>query len=128
MKGTTRRDSTHVTVLEKMTWTISGIAREALVHPPTGGSGAPPVMFAFHGHGGTDLGFADRVFEVNWPEAVVIYPQGLPTKSPSDPNCKNSGWQLLVGEVNCRNGVVDQDLKFFDAMLSTFINKYNINT
>ncbi|TKK71622.1 hypothetical protein FC093_00945 [Ilyomonas limi] len=124
-KGVSRSDSTYVSVLQKMTWTVEGTTREALVHLPTGGSGAAPVMFAFHGHGGTDLGFAERAFEVNWPEAIVVYPQGLPTTSPGDKTGKGNGWQHSVGEVNGRTGIADQDLKFFDAMLATVNNTYH---
>jgi polyhydroxybutyrate depolymerase len=108
-----------------MTWTIEGVTREALVHIPTGGVGAAPVMFAFHGHGGTDLGFAERGFEINWPEAIVVYPQGLPTISNSDKTGRGNGWQHSVGEVNNHTGVKDQDLKFFDAMLATLDDAYH---
>jgi len=125
--GTSRSDTTSVTVLKKMTWTIGGTTREALVHLSTG-SGQAPVIFAFHGHGGTDLGFAAKVFELEWPEAVVVYPQGLRTKSHQDPDGTKSGWQSSVGEVNSFTGIKDQDLKFFDAMLSTFKKSYNADS
>jgi predicted esterase len=126
--GISRKDTTAVTVYKKMTWTIEGITREALVHPPSG-TGPAPVIFAFHGHGGTDLGFSlQNVFEVNWPEASVVYPQGLRTKSRNDPYAKESGWQQSVGEINSVTGVKDQDLKLFDAILSTFKNIYNVNS
>jgi polyhydroxybutyrate depolymerase len=125
--GTSRTDTTFVTVLKKMTWTIGGTTREALVHIATG-PGKAPVIFAFHGHGGTDLGFAGKGFELEWPEAVVVYPQGLPTKSHQDPDGKKSGWQNSVGEVNSFTGIKDQDLKFFDAMLPTFKKSYNADS
>src|SRR4051794_6061281 len=49
--GVTRSDTTHITVLEKLTWTTLGnFRREALVHPSTGGTGPAPVIFAWHGH------------------------------------------------------------------------------
>ncbi len=126
-KGNSKLDSTFVTVLEKKTWNVGGVTREALVHPATGGSGKAPVIFAFHGHGGTDIGFAQRGFEMSWPEAIVVYPQGLPTVSRSDKQGSNTGWQHSVGEVNNKTSNSDQDLKFFDAMLSTFQNNYNAN-
>ena len=129
IKGVSRRDSTHVTVLQKMTWTVEGVAREALVHPPTGAASlSSAVIFAFHGHNGDDLGFAERAFEINWPQAIVVYPQGLPTKSGKDKNGENPGWQSSVGEVNSNTGVQDQDLKFFDAMMVTLKNKYKVNS
>ena len=122
-----RADTTTVSVFEKLTWTVEGVTREALVHPPTGGSGPAPVIIAFHGHGGTDTGYAEKAFELSWPEAIVVYPQGLRTKTPVDSDCRESGWQESVGDVNCYNGIVDQDIKFFDAMLPTFKEKYNAN-
>lgn len=125
--GGTRTDVAYVTVLEKVTWQVSGSIRQALVHPATGGSGPTAVIIAFHGHGGTDLGFAERAFEINWPEAIVVYPQGLPTQGNGDEQGKNSGWQHSVGEVNIHTGIKDQDLKFFDAMLPTLKTNYNAN-
>ena len=119
--GTSAKDTTFVTVLKKMTWTVGGVSREALVHLPQG-SGSAPVIFAFHGHGNTDLMFASKAFETQWPEALVVYPQGLPTQD------DRPGWQTSVGEVNKKTGIKDQDLKFFDAMLTTFENNYNANT
>ena len=64
------------------------IEREALVIAPTRDdpSGKAPVLFAFHGHGG-DINDAQLTmhFEKAWPEAIVVYMQGLPTDSLSDP-------------------------------------------
>lgn len=119
--GVSASDTTFVTVLKKMTWTVGGVSREALVHLPQD-SGSAPVIFAFHGHGGFDIGFASKAFETQWPEALVVYPQGLPTKD------SKPGWQTSVGEVNSKTGIKDQDLKFFDAMLATFDNNYNADT
>lgn len=124
--GITAKDTAYVSVLKKMFWTIGGVSREALVHLPQG-STSPSLIFAFHGHGGTDLSFASKAFEVLWPEALVVYPQGLPTKSNNDPYAKESGWQTSVGEINTKTGIKDQDLKLFDAMLITFENNYNAN-
>ena len=125
--GISYRDTTSVSVLQKMTWNINGTTREALVHLPSG-SGPAPVIFAFHGHGGTDLGFANQGFEIEWPQAVVVYPQGLPTKSHMDKEGKKFGWQHGAGEVNNHTDKKDQDLQFFDVMLSSLQNEYNINS
>src|SRR6478672_9728200 len=62
-------------------WTVDGVEREALVFLPSVSSKSkPPVIFAFHGHGG-NMHFAARgmAFQNFWPEAIVVYPQGLPT-------------------------------------------------
>jgi polyhydroxybutyrate depolymerase len=46
-----------------------------------------------------------------WPEAIVVYLQGLPTPGMTDPEGKKPGWQKQVGDQG------DRDLKFFDAVL-----------
>ena len=129
MKGVSSTATTTVSVLQKMTWTVEGVTREALIHPSSAAlSGdAVPIIFAFHGHGGTDSGFAEKAFELSWPEAMVIYPQGLPTESHDDQEARNSGWQHSIGEVNSKTGIQDQDVKFFDAMLATYYKRHSEN-
>ena len=70
--------------LTNLEWNIGGTTRRALVHFPAG-TNAAPIIFGFHGHGGT-MNFAARRFRLHelWPETVVVYPQGLPTKTPRD--------------------------------------------
>lgn len=128
--GVSRSDIVNVSVFQKLTWSIKGIAREALVHPPSGGtSTAAPVIFVFHGHGGSDSAFAAKQFELNWPQAIVVYPQGLRTQTIVPPiTCLKSGWQSKLGEINCANGIKDQDLTFFDSIYNTLNKKYNVNT
>lgn len=102
-----------------MTWTIEGVNRTAIVFQPAGTN--LPVLFIFHGHGGTAAGFTKHQFEVLWPEAIVVYAQGLPTPTPSDRSGTENGWQDFIGEVSDQTHVKDQDIKFFDAMLATFM-------
>lgn len=72
-----------------------------------------PVLFAFHGHGGSAANAAVSFnYQAYWPEAVVVYMQGLPTPSIIDPEGKKAGWQNELGQVNNR------DLRFFDATLA----------
>ena len=111
--------------LERRTWVVDGVTREALVSiPPGAGQGAAlPVVFAFHGHGGT-MRQASRSFPIYqlWPEAIVVYPQGLPTPSQLvDKEGKRAGWQATAGEQG------DRDLKFFDVMLASFRGQYRID-
>ena len=97
-----------------MKWTVDGTPREAIVIAPakTAASGTAPVIFAFHGHGGNmQEADAGMRFENLWPQAVVVYPQGLPTDPSADPH--GYGW------VYNTNRYGDRDLKFFDAMLAT---------
>ena len=56
-----------------------------------------------------------------WPEAVIVYMQGLPTVTPRDLEGKKPGWQHLPG------GNGDRDLKFFDAALAGLRKKYAID-
>ena len=73
-------------------WKIDGVAREALIYLPSNRSEtALPVVFGFHGHGGT-MRQAARSFRLHevWPEAIVVYMQGVPTPGRlSDPESKN---------------------------------------
>jgi polyhydroxybutyrate depolymerase len=62
-------------------WDVEGITREALVYaPPAAKTTASPVVFAFHGHGGTvDKAAAGFAYQTHWPEAIVVYMQGVNT-------------------------------------------------
>lgn len=106
---------------ERATWTVGGGEREALVAAPSAkGEGGPPLVFAWHGHGGS-MAQAARSFRLHeiWPEAVVVYPQGLPTPGRlSDPEGRRAGWQHGAGEQG------DRDLAFFDAMLASLKEKH----
>lgn len=103
-------------------FTIDSEDRHALVYPnskPASAAGAP-VVFVFHGHGGTAQ-FAARRFRIHelWPEAVVAYMQGIPgVKGITDAEGTRNGWQKTPGEVG------DRDLKFFDAALERIQKKY----
>ena len=109
---------------ETLTWMIDGLERQALVYLPKDGSEEPaPLVFGFHGHGGS-MNNADRSFGLqnHWPEAIVVYMQGVPTPGAlTDPEGKRNGWQSVVGDQN------DRDLKFFDAVLKTLREKYKID-
>jgi polyhydroxybutyrate depolymerase len=109
---------------QRMEWKIDDAAREALVFAPSKqGDARPPVIFGFHGHGGTMRNAARSfTFENHWPEAVVVYMQGVPTPGKlSDPEGKRPGWQHGAGDHG------DRDLKFFDAVLATLKEKFKID-
>jgi polyhydroxybutyrate depolymerase len=109
---------------QKMGWTVDAVAREGLVYAPTKESpGGPPIVFGFHGHGGS-MQNAARSFGLHdlWPEAVVVYLQGLPTPGRlTDPEGKKAGWQAGPGDQG------DRDLKLFDAVLAAMKEKYKID-
>jgi polyhydroxybutyrate depolymerase len=110
-----------------MKWTVEGVEREALVVAPAISrakiaNGAKfPVALAFHGHGGNMQQVADAGLQRLWPEAIFVYPQGLPTKLYVDPEGRGAGWQQEPGQ----NG--DRDLKFVDAVLATLRQKFAVD-
>lgn len=109
--------------LVECSWKVDGVQRTALVHwPENEKAGAlAPVVFAFHGHGGGSRQ-ASRSFPLHehWPEAIVVYPQGLPTPGKlTDPAGERSGWQASPGAQG------DRDLKFFDTMLADLLARHH---
>lgn len=102
---------------------VEGVERTAIVIEPTKKSDHPPLVFGFHGHGGTAR-FVSRRFDIHslWPEAVVVYPQGLPTATSRDRQGSRAGWQNVAGIVG------DRDLKFFDAMLAEASKLYKVDS
>jgi polyhydroxybutyrate depolymerase len=99
---------------EIRSWKVDGLQREALVHLPDGDTPAP-LVFVFHGHGGNMRNSARsfRIHEI-WPEAAVVYMQGLPTPGRlTDPEGRKNGWNADPSDPENR------DLKFFDAVYSS---------
>jgi poly(3-hydroxybutyrate) depolymerase len=113
--------------MKTLSWKIEGVERTAEVYIPEDLSEDVPIMFAFHGHGGTGTGFARKSFQSFWKNCIIAYPNGLDTSSPGDPNGSQTGWQHYIGEINEKTGIKDQDIKFFDAMVDTFVSSYNGN-
>src|SRR5205823_6268887 len=93
--------------------TVGKAKRTALVYAPmTAAKTDAPVVFAFHGHGGTaEKASAEFGYHTHWPEAITVYMQGQPIPSTTDPQGKKAGWQHEVGQVI--HGVKDRDLEFF---------------
>lgn len=111
-------------VAQIMRWTVRDTVREALVYTPkTAKTNSTPIIFVFHGHGGTMHYMFNRSgFEKIWPEAIVVYPQGLNTPGQlTDPDGKLPGWQKAPGDMN------DRDLYFFDEILKTLKHDYRID-
>jgi polyhydroxybutyrate depolymerase len=107
-----------------VTWTVDGFAREGLqVLPETPAVAGAPVVLVFHGHGGTARNAA-RSFALHryWPEAIVVYPQGLNTPGRlTDPEGRRPGWQHAVGEQG------DRDLKLVDEILARLRREQRID-
>lgn len=105
-------------------WKVGDATREGLIAAPeTAKSKSSPVVFVFHGHGGTARNVV-RTFDISkhWPEAICVYLQGLPTPGRlTDPEGKKAGWQGQPGDQG------DRDLKFFDAVLSWLKMEYKVD-
>ena len=105
-------------------WTVDGVAREALVYLPTDAASKPaPLVFGFHGHGGS-MSNAAKTFRIHelWPEAIVVYMQGLKTPGQlTDPEGRRSGWQKTSGDQQ------DRDLKFFDEVLRSLRKEFRVD-
>jgi polyhydroxybutyrate depolymerase len=102
-----------------MTWSVAGTQRTAIVYAPANApSVKAPLIFAFHGFGDTNANFQGVGLEEAWPQAIVVYPQGLPVKrgGPALP-----GWQTEKG------GDEDRDLLFVDTALASLRRKFKVD-
>jgi polyhydroxybutyrate depolymerase len=110
--------------LLKETFMVDGVTREALLYVPAKAkTEASPLIFGWHGHGGS-MNNTSRSYHFHelWPEAIVVYAQGLNTPGRlTDPDGKKPGWQGRSGDQG------DRDLKFFDAMWKTLHERYKID-
>ena len=104
------------------TFVVSGVKREAIVVAPTRKSDHPPLVIGWHGHGG-GMTQAQNMFKVEaaWPEAVVVYPQGLPSPTPVDSSGTKPGWQFEQGQSG------DRDLMLFDEILKQMTMNYHVD-
>lgn len=102
---------------------VDGHVRRALIAGPRTGRGrrgdaSRPLVFVFHGHGGRAEGMTrGMAIHRHWPEAIVVYPQGLPTPGLFDKEGRGTGWQHDGGDL------ADRDLRFFDAMLEELVRE-----
>ncbi len=110
--------------LQPMQFTVDGVVRTALVYVPAfAKTGPTPLVFVFHGHGGSARQAAHSfAMDRYWPEAISVYPQGLNTPGQlTDPQGNRSGWQKAPGDEG------DRDLKFFDALIARLKQDYNVD-
>ena len=99
---------------EVMTWKVDGETRRAIVYAPRANSagGKAPLVLSFHGHGDNIQNFQYTNLHRAWPEAIVVYFQGLPSRRDGLP-----GWQVEKGQDN------DRDLRLVDAALASLRDK-----
>jgi polyhydroxybutyrate depolymerase len=106
-------------------WHVGNDQREALLYiPASARQMLTPVIFVFHGHGGNmnDM-YAQHRFDKLWPEAIIVYAQGLNTPGKLvDRKGLRSGWQQSPGNMD------DRDIHFFDNMLLSLKSEYRINS
>ncbi|WP_051291339.1 alpha/beta hydrolase family esterase [Pedobacter glucosidilyticus] len=111
------------TQLQTLEWIVGKEMRKALVYIPASAKNkATPVVFIFHGHGGTmNHAYQGRKFEQLWNNAIYIYPQGLPTPGQiTDKEGKKNGWLIDTNKQN-------RDLAFFDIMLAYIKKEYMVD-
>ena len=101
-----------------MTWTVDGVKREAIVYAPRSKSARAkvPLVLAFHGHGDTADNYQGVAIHEDWPQAVVVYPQGLDSPRDGAP-----GWQLEKSKEG------DRDLKFVDRMFASLHQQFSVD-
>lgn len=107
-----------------MEWEIDGVKRQALVYiPQNAKTQVTPLVFAFHGHGGTmQAAYKGRPFDKLWAEAISVFPQGLNTPGMiTDPLGVRAGW--IIKDTTSNN----RDLKFFDVMLQSLEKDFKID-
>lgn len=103
---------------------VGGTTRTAVIVVPGDSSRPAPLVFAFHGHGGTGSAMERRSnIEGLWPDAVVVYPDGLVGhKGKTDPEGVRTGWQTQLGEDG------DRDLAFYDTMLAALRSQLSVDS
>lgn len=102
---------------ETMSWRVNGETRDAIVHAPSSPpAGTPlPLVLAFHGFGDDAQNFQYVDLHGAWPEAVVVYFQGLPTRG------SYRGWQVERGQDG------DRDLQLVDEAVAALRKMYRID-
>src|SRR6185295_18505857 len=101
---------------EVATWMVDGVKREAIVYVPSSPPpGTMPLVFSFHGHGDDMENFKYVGLQDVWPDAIVVYFQGLPSRD------GYRGWQVEPGEYG------DRDLKMVDTALAALKKKYRVD-
>ena len=73
-----------------------------------------PLVFSFHGYGDSMQNFQYTNVHMAWPEAMVVYFQGLETRGGLP------GWQV-------ERGGRDRDLKLVDAALDSLRERHDID-
>ena len=101
---------------EVMRWQVDGVTREAIVYvPESPGDAGAPLVLSFHGFGDNMRNFQYTNIHAAWPEAIVVYFQGLERRRGL------LGWQVEPG------GNGDRDLKLVDVALRSLRETHRID-
>ena len=102
---------------EVMRWQVDGETREAIVYAPAAsrGGGRVPLVLSFHGRGDNMQNFQRTNVHEAWPDAIVVYFQGLETRGGL------TGWQVERGADR------DRDLKLVDVALASLRRTYDVD-
>jgi polyhydroxybutyrate depolymerase len=103
---------------ETMTWKVDSVIRRGIVYAPSANSasGGAPLVFSFHGHGDNMQNFQHTDLHRAWPQAILVYFQGLPSRRDG-----LSGWQTEKGQDD------DRDLRLVDAALMSLREKFKVD-
>ncbi len=108
----------HTAFAETVTWNVAGETRRAIVYAPSvsSPSGKAPLVFSFHGRGDDMENFQYTGMHQAWPEAIVVYFQGLSNREGG-----LYGWQVERGQDG------DRDLKLVDTALASLREKFKVD-
>lgn len=109
--------------VQRISLDVHGTRRTAVLRVPADLHAPAPLVFAFHGHGGSGTAF-DRKMDVEglWPDAIVVYPDGLVGHAGrTDPQGVRTGWQTRPGEAG------DADVAFYDALRADLVSKLSVD-
>jgi len=101
---------------EIIRWQVNGATREAIVQAPdTAATGEPlPLVLSFHGYGDNMENFQHTNVHVAWPDAVVVYFQGL------ERSRGLRGWVTEPGRSN-------RDLALVDVAVASLKERFRID-
>lgn len=109
--------ATPVRAAEDVSWQVGGQTRTAIVYAPTTKptTGGSPLVMAFHGFGDDARNFQYVNLHQAWPDAIVVYFQGLPRRA------ELLGWQVERGQDG------DRDLTLVDVALASLRKQHRID-
>jgi polyhydroxybutyrate depolymerase len=108
--------ATTIAAPQRLTIRMDGVDRQALVFSPANAAAPAPALFVFHGAGDTADHFSSVGFQDEWPEALVVYMDGL-SRGPGQ------GGAFQARDASDGN----RDLKFFDAMLAELRMRFTVD-